>query len=381
MEIRVTGKRIPEANLNGLFVKGEKGVDQIDLLIKKKYDKVDLSKLNFMLYMRTLKGGFLTSTTLTKTESGEDLRLSWKVTDNFTRIEGMTRIEISGINANGNTVFKAISNFFSIVDNIEMGANLPPKDVISSALEDMQVYLSEAAERVADAQEWSNQSKGHADNALRYRNEAEDFKNQAASSAVSAAQSKNAAESAKTAAEAEKEAARTAANQAAASATAAETAKGLAETSADQANRFAESAKTSAQSALQSAQGAAESESTAAGYLDEAKQQADRAEQEADRSEEAADRAQNISNLEFINPHTLEMEPLQMILDETFGFLFDLIKKLHNLGITWSQIMNKELTWREIQDKGLSWREIGVSGITPENISALRRTLMGFRRN
>ena len=232
--------------------------------------------------------------------------------------------------------------------------------------------------------------------------------NQASASATSAAQNKTAAENAKTAAEAAKAAAETAkasaqtlagqaknsadaakiseqnaaasASAAASNKSAAETAKNLAETSASQANRFAESARTSAQSALQSAQGASASESAAAGHLDNAEQQAARAEQEADRAEEAADRAQNISNLEFINPHTLEIEPLQMILNETFGFLFDLIKKLHNLGITWGQIMDKGLTWREIQAKGLSWREIGVLGITPENITALRRTLMGLRR-
>lgn len=170
------------------------------------------------------------------------------------------------------------------------------------------------------------------------------------------------------------------ASSALSSATEAETAKNLAETSANQANRFAESAKTSAHSALQSAQDAAASEEAAAGYLEDVGQQAARAEQEADRAEDAAGRAEDISKMEFLNPHTKETEPLQMILDETFGFLFDLIRKLHNLGITWNQIMEKGLSWREIQAKGLSWREIGVLGITPENISALRRTLMGLRR-
>ena len=258
---------------------------------------------------------------------------------------------------------------------------------------------AETAKTAAEAAKTAAQtSAGQAKNSA---DAAKASEQNAGTSATAAASSKTAAETAKTAAEAAKTAAQTSAGQAknsadaakaseqnaaasatsaASSKTAAETAKDLAETSANQAKRFSESAQTSAQSAVQSAQDAAVSEEAAAGHVEDAQGQAARAEQEADRAEEAADRAQNIADAEFINPHTLEMEPLQMILDETFNFLFDLIKKLHNLGVTWSQIMDKGLTWREIQEKGLSWREIGVAGITPENVTALRKALMGLRR-
>lgn len=226
------------------------------------------------------------------------------------------------------------------------------KTAAENAKKAAEAAKSAAQKSKEDTEEIAASIQSYTGLAKQYRDEAEVFKNQAGASASSASASK----------------------------TAAETAKGLAETSANQAKRFSESSQTSAQSALQSAQDAAASEDAAAGYVEDAQGQAARAEQEADRAEEAADRAQNIADAEFINPHTLEIEPLQMILDETFNFLFDLIKKLHNLGVTWSQIMDKGLTWREIQEKGLSWREIGVAGITPENVTALRKALMGLRR-
>ena len=69
------------------------------------------------------------------------------------------------MDGSGTAIFKAVSKQFSVLDNIESGSNLPPKDVIEQALEDMQVNLSEAAERVADAASWANRAKGYSDQA------------------------------------------------------------------------------------------------------------------------------------------------------------------------------------------------------------------------
>lgn len=105
----------------------------------------------------------LTSTVLAKTIDGDNLRLDWKIGRDFTSTAGAAQIEISGMDGSGTAIFKAVSKQFSVLDNIESGSNLPPKDVIEQALEDMQVNLSEAAERVADAAGWANRAKGYSD--------------------------------------------------------------------------------------------------------------------------------------------------------------------------------------------------------------------------
>ena len=165
MEIKIVGKRILEEDLNGLLVKGEAGIETVELLLEKNYRGLDLSRLNFTLFMRSAKGGVLTSTVLAKTVDGDNLRLAWKIGRDFTSTAGAAQIEISGMDGSGTAIFKAVSKQFSVLDNIESGSNLPPKDVIEQALEDMQVNLSEAAERVADAASWANRAKGYSDQA------------------------------------------------------------------------------------------------------------------------------------------------------------------------------------------------------------------------
>ncbi len=174
MNIDITGKIIPSGTLAKRFVQGESNMEKIQFTLPLRYGGVDMSALNYTLRLANV-AGTVTSAAMKKAASGDQMALEWTVTEDFTRMPGNCRIEIDGVDGSGAHKFKAVSAWFDVVKNLGSGSNLPPKDEITKALEDMQAYLSEAADRVDDATEqaeaaqgWSNTSKGYAEESKKW---------------------------------------------------------------------------------------------------------------------------------------------------------------------------------------------------------------------
>lgn len=91
--MRIIGKRIDVSEIKNSLVQGEqKSVIKIEL--PRMYDELDITQFAFKILAK-LSDGTIISQTLEKIV-GDEIVLTWTVTNEFTAVDGITYIEIWG---------------------------------------------------------------------------------------------------------------------------------------------------------------------------------------------------------------------------------------------------------------------------------------------
>ena len=151
MELRLDlqHKRFDTAPIARLFTQGENNVDVITLRGAKMYGELDASQLTFILRAVSEKDT-LVEQQLTATTDGDDLVLTWMVTEDFTAVSGLLHLKLRGIDTAGNVVLKLGAEPIYIQADIQ-GDYAPPQDVLTKALNDMRGQVAAAEEQAGIA--------------------------------------------------------------------------------------------------------------------------------------------------------------------------------------------------------------------------------------
>ena len=164
LTINIEEKIIPVGGLSRRFIQGESNMEPVQFVLPGEYNGVNMAQLSYTLKLSNA-AGTMTGAALTRAVSAGKVMLGWAVTEEFTRMPGECRLEIDGVDTSGIHRYKAVSSRFEVIRNLGTGSNLPPKDEITAAVDEVQRNVSEAAERVADAASWANRAKGYSDQA------------------------------------------------------------------------------------------------------------------------------------------------------------------------------------------------------------------------
>lgn len=361
--------------LQNIAVQNDRNSETVTIVCPRYFDGHDLSKYSFYLRTTNSNGGY-DPVSLSPAVAEQELRMQWTLRPPQTSYNGKLSIQlwVTGSNFDWQTA-EASVNIIKQIGGEPAVPVTPP--VLDEFLKQISGIAENAKQSEGNAAASAKQASASAGAAAASANTAKQHEAGAASSAGQASNSAAQAKGFRDETNSYRLQAEASAGKAAESAAGAESAQATVKVYRDEAQAFSGLAQAAAGNAANDAQAAAASKADASAEADRARREADRSDTEADRAEAEANRARDIANLWFTNPHTGQLDLLQSILTENFEFLFGLIRKLHNLGLTWRQINEKGLTWRQINALHLTWREINVLGITATKIADIRNTLMG----
>ena len=142
MELKIVGKKIITEPIKENFVQGEANVDTYSIVIPRIYGDIDLSLFSFKMRAKSSKDTIAEEVLKTVVNS-DSITLFWKVTGEFTAVDGALSLELVGVNSNCDEIIKFTSSDIFVKQNL-IGSYNPPASLIEQALAQMQIAVERA---------------------------------------------------------------------------------------------------------------------------------------------------------------------------------------------------------------------------------------------
>lgn len=150
--VNITGNRIDETPLLGQLVQGQAYLERIVFFLPATLGDTAAAGLCYHVRLRSMEEGTVVSAALDKTVAEDGaVELGWQVSEDFTALSGPAMLEISGTDSQNKVQYRGVSGLFTVIPNLGIGENLPPKS-------EMEEMLEETRENVIKAQNAADQA-------------------------------------------------------------------------------------------------------------------------------------------------------------------------------------------------------------------------------
>ena len=143
IQLQISGKQIDTIPIINLLRQGENNADTILMQLPPKYGDIALDGLTYIMYGDS-KSGTRATQVLEKEVNGEGVLLRWKISDDFTAVDGELKLMLKGFLPDGDPIIKWVGGTINVYCDPAGGLYPPPVSEIEQALKEMYAVLGQA---------------------------------------------------------------------------------------------------------------------------------------------------------------------------------------------------------------------------------------------